>query len=380
MALQGVGYRQVNDVLQEVSYRLVEPVVATTILGFALEGYGDGGYGDGGYGDQPDGTNSYVTTVSSTKGIYPGALLVVGRETVNVEVVTVISVGEDNTFTAVYQHVHGIGEIVEGATFPTQQPTDPLFTQAEMMGYLSRAQNEFLSQVPCFYMVTQQRAQYGQIFQDLPGNAIHLDRVAVSTFFVQLVSLTRSGNVVTAVTTDPHSLSVGSTPYVSSTVTYTGTFMVATIVNSTTFTYADEGDDGTVAGGYIAYWFRLYEMTQEEITMQYRNWRNDYVASPGAFFEDRTGLYRWGLNGRPAGNFPLELLISVRDDDQLGMLDGFLVPDICFHYVIYKMLEYVYLKDGVRQNPAMAEYCKSRFDRGVQTTLRYTDGMQLGVK
>ena len=81
-----------------------------------------------------------TATVGSTYAMYPGALLVVEIPgAALIEVVAVIAVVNATQFTANFVNSHASGVAVWGATFPTQQATDPIFTQAEMLGYLSRA-------------------------------------------------------------------------------------------------------------------------------------------------------------------------------------------------------------------------------------------------
>lgn len=356
MATVGVGFRTVQDVLVEVSLRMVEDYVDTDLT-VAIVAPG-------------------VQTVSidSTSFIYTGALLVVDSGA-NAEVIVVTAVGS-GTITANFAKAHANHAIVWGATFPAQQPTDPLFTQEEMLGYLSRAQNEFLSAVPAFYKLYEQTINAGNIFQALPDDATQLDRVALSTVFIPITSLTRSGGEITAVAPG-HGLKAGSTPVVQGAVdpSFDGVFQIDTVIDANTFTYPQDAADGATTGGQFVYWLRLYEITMTELTMQNRNWRNDFSNAPSAFFEDRSGLYQWGVNANPSSNFPVQLLVAARDSDTLGLLDGFLVPDICLHYVIYKMFEYIFTKEGVRIQPMVANYCKNRFDRGVEAANRFIDNM-----
>lgn len=346
-------------------------------------GYGDGGYGDGGYGDPPEGTGYKLVGFDSTEFLYVGATIVFGFGADSAEVTTVTELNEDNTIVVALANDHAVGETVAGATFPTQQTTDPIFVQEEMIGYLSRAQNEFLAEVPYSYRLATQGAIYGSIFQTLPGDAIEVDRVAVSLLSVNIASMSRSENVVTVTTVNPHGLRSGSTPKIRNAqdATFNCVAIVTDVPSDTTFTFSQEGADAAPvdAGASLVYWQRLYEATQAEMTMQNRNWRNDYNQFPTAFFEDRASVYGWGLNGKPTSNFSLELLIATRDADALGWLDGFLVPDMCMHYVIYKALEYLFTKDGVRQSPSMSGYCKKRYERGVQVTNRFIDGMELNL-
>lgn len=382
MATTGVGYRTANDVLIEISLRLCENYVSTTLAANVSAGL------------------QTVPLASFDNAVYAGAMLVVGTGA-DLEIITVVTANpETNEIQANFGFGHASGETVTAATFPSQQPTDPYFTQAEILDYLARAQNEFLSKVPAFYTIYEQNALYGNIFQSLPDTATQIDRVAISTVYIPTVSLTRTGGVVTAVTNDPSVLVVDSTFFVyvapsssgegygeggfgeggygGSTfadTSFTGVFQVANVINSTTFTYNQIGPDSTTDTALIYYWVRLYEITMAELTMQNRNWRNDYANNPTAFFEDRSGLYQFGLNAPPSSNFPIEILTATRDSDTLLLTDGFLVPDVCLHYVIYKTMEYMFTKEGVRIQPMLANYCKGRFDRGVDTTNRYIDNM-----
>lgn len=171
------GYKIVNDILTEISYHLVEPVVNTTITSIVAEGYGDGGYGDGGYGDAPDGAGSYVVYVGSLASMYTGALLVVNPHGANQEVVTIIEVG-DNYFTAIFANAHVAGEPIAGATFPVGESPDPFYTQSEMLNYVSNAQNDYLVRVPLIYNVVDQAFASGQRTQAMPADTIQVERIA----------------------------------------------------------------------------------------------------------------------------------------------------------------------------------------------------------
>jgi len=79
---------------------------------------------------------------------------------------------------------------------------------------------------------------------------------------VTIVSLTRSGGVVTVVTATPHGLAPADIATITGAVdsSFDGTFTVSTVVNSTTFTYAQAGIDasttgGTLASGRVFYYF-----------------------------------------------------------------------------------------------------------------------------
>lgn len=137
MSIQGAGYLLAVDVLSDISYQLFEPIASTTLLSYTSIGGGD-----------------FQINVVSTASIYVGALVVVGYGLAVPEVVTVLEVGS-GFFVAALQNIHTSGEKIYGPTFPVQQPTDPLWTQAEMLAYLSSACNDFLGEVPLVYAVNE---------------------------------------------------------------------------------------------------------------------------------------------------------------------------------------------------------------------------------
>lgn len=378
MSIPGVGYRYAADVLMEVSYHLLEQAVLTTATAFAQGGYGDGGYGEGGYGD-PIGS---LLTVGSQTAMYVGAMIVVGWGLSTQEVVTITEVNSDGTIlTTSLVNSHNPGETILGPTFPTQQPTDPHYTQSEVLGYLARASNEFLADCPVFYQIFQQNLVYGNILQNTPNNCIEINRIAASQYYCVISSITIADDEATVVTASPHGLQVGSTIYIQNPAAgFGGVFQIDSIPSPTSFTYPQVADDGTATGGAVLYFARMYEATQTEFTMTNRTWRNDYVNVPTAWAEDRAGLYKWMTNGKPSSNFPVELLMSVRDSDTYTLLDQFLIPDTLVYLLKYKTLQFCLEKDGVQQDPQRAAYCKSRFDKGVMAVNRYLRGFSLGLK
>lgn len=133
--LAGVGYLLVNDVLTDVAYALIEPSVNTVVP--------TGGIAVGTH-----------VVVSYDLAMYPGAQIIVGVGTSNVEVVEIVSTVPGTSFTAVFVNVHASGESITGATFPVRQPTDPFFTQEEMLAYLATAVNDFLDECPLVIAVS----------------------------------------------------------------------------------------------------------------------------------------------------------------------------------------------------------------------------------
>jgi len=362
LATVGQGYRTAWSVLCEVSLHLLEPIVNTTLTANTSTGV-------------------QTVPVGSTVAMYVGAQLVVDNYNANQEIVTISAIGT-GTFTANFAKTHNSGALIITPTFPTQQPTDPFFTQSEMLSYLARSQNEFLAKVPCIFQFFQQNITAGQIYQTTPSHTIEINRIAISNPDVSITSLTRTGNLVTAITGSPHNLGQGSEfSIVSPTnnpltdLSFLGAFSVKTITNSTTFTYPQYTTNSSSTGGVVGLWTRMYEVSQEELTMADRNWMVENQAVPTKFFEDRTGVYKWGVGSNPVSNFPVELLCAVRDSDTLLLTDGFLLPDMVIHGVKYKSLSYAFSKDGVQKDPSRAAYCDMRFDRIVMATQRWLDGL-----
>ena len=359
----GVGYRTVVSLAMEMSLQLVQPIVYTPLLNSFSSGL-------------------QTAEIASTDSLYPGALLVVDSGA-NAEVVTVISVTTAGSppgpaFTATFAESHVAGVLVQGGTFPVQAITDPLFTTAEILGYIARAQNEFLAEVPCIFALSHQTVNVGQMLQSAPATTIEMERVAAVNTILTLTSMTRAIGVVTAVSSTPHGYSTGSAfSIISATdTTFIGAFQVATVIDQYTFTYQQSTADATTSGT-AGLWSRLYEVSQQELTNQQPSWRTQSITALKSWYEDRQGLYGWGCNGVPASNFPVELLCSIRDTDTLGLLDGFLLPDVVLHGVRYLALSYAWSKDGEMQDQSRAKFCKMRADRVILATQRFLSGMGL---
>lgn len=372
MANPGLGYKTACDVLMEVSFHLLQPTVFTTITSLT-----------------DDGGGVYTIGVNSTNAMYPGALVVVGWKNVDAEIVSVTSVTDDTHFVATLVNTHSTGETILGPTFPIQQPTDPIFTQSEMLAYLARAQNEFLTAVPCYYQRFFQTVNQGIVLQDTPPTSILVDRVAASLLNFPIASLSRAGNVATLTTNQDTGLSQYSTFSIVNTdnnltdTTFEGVFAVTEATNSGGnyfLTYRQAGADASATGGRLQSMYRLYELTQEELVQRQRNWRTDYQNWLKTWFEDRSGLYRWGVGGLPSTNFPVELLCAVRDTDTLALTDGFLLPDMLIHGLKYLVLHYAWSKDGVNQQPTMAQFALQRYSQVVLAAQRYVQAMKIGTK
>ena len=339
MAIPGTGYRNVLSVMLEISFHLLEPIISTTLTS-AVSASG-----------------SATVTVGSlgipSNALYIGAQVVVDTG-VNQETVTVTYVNESaSAFTASFIFTHAIGAPVMGATFPVQASSgDYFFSQSEIQSYLARAQNQFLADVPSIFALNTQFVQIGNIYQQLVCDAITMERVASSSQYVTLSSINRLafsgygvggygvvGNVQ-AVSQSPHGLILNQKFSIFNTLdpSFVGAFTVTSVVDAYTFNYIQNAPAGNTTGGAAILWTRLYETSQEELSIQDPFWRNQNITRLSNWFEDRTGNYQWGVNGRPASQFPVEVLVTARDTDTLAMTDGFLVPDIMLHFVTLKAL------------------------------------------
>lgn len=353
----------------DMSFVLVEPICYTTLL------------------TPVSAPGATLVTVGSLgipiNALYDGAQLVVDGSTINQEIVTVTLVSPPtNQFTATFANTHAIGASVIGATFPTQVSSgDYFFSQAEIASYIARAQNNFLADVPCIFSFNTQSVAVGQIYQQLACDAIEIVRAASSAQNIALSSLVRAGNVVTATSVSPHGLvpnqkiSVYNVPDPS----FAGGFIVATTPTANIFTYPQVQPNATISSGTAGLWLRLYLTSQEELYIQNPFWRNQNITQLSSIFEDRTGNYQFGVNGKPSTTLPIEMLVSSRDTDTLALTDGFLVPDPLLHIVRLKALEFAFSKDGEMRSPQMEKYCNMRYQRGVMMTKRWMDGLGMGM-
>lgn len=362
MAQPGIGFVKVYRLLMEISLHLISQVSYTTLSAAVTPGL-------------------QTVNLASTVNLLAGNQVVVDAGLPTEEAVY-LSMVTSTQIQALFAQSHAAGAVLLGACFPEQANTDSFYTQSEIMSYISRAQNEFLARVPCYFALIYSQINFGQILQSLPCTPIELIRVAFSPANVAIVSLTRSANVVTAITQSPHNLGVGGkfsiidSPLGVSSTLFNGAFQVATVISTTSFAYPQNAaNDSVGSGGTVSLWTRLKETTQEMLTLTNPNWQGQYQSLPSFFYEDHTGLYTYGIDTRPTSNFPTEILCSIRDTDSLGLTDGLLVPDIMAHLIKYRALQYAWEKDGEQQSSQNAAYCKMRWERGIIASLRWLDAM-----
>lgn len=153
-----MGVTTVEDILEMVAFHLLEPVLSTALL-------------------SPLAVGTQTASVGSVAGLYAGALVLVGT-VLDAEQVTVASVGA-GTFVATFANAHPVGDPVRAAPFPSGQPSMPLWTQAEILGYVSDAQNELLLDARPTYNYATQPCLIGVRYYPLPADCIRAERIAV---------------------------------------------------------------------------------------------------------------------------------------------------------------------------------------------------------
>ena len=165
----GCGFLRVIDRLQDASYCLFQPVVreqfpATIAAGSQTIPIADPAV--------------WVPTVC----LYVGAQLVCGVTGANLEVITVTAVNVGVSFTATFANAHQQGEGILGATFPVRYPTDPLFTQAEMIAYISSATADFYTDVPLAYGIAALTVNPSEQNTPLPADSLFPVRIAYESY------------------------------------------------------------------------------------------------------------------------------------------------------------------------------------------------------
>lgn len=176
-----------------------------------------------------------------------------------------------------------------------------------------------------------------------------LDKLLVNGWSAAPSSITRSGSVATVTTTLPHGFSVGENATISgcTQTEYNGTFVVASVPSTTTFTYAVTGTPSSPATGspllahdsigwtkpysgtnLAAYWMkagttRHYLYVDDTGTTSARGWGYEKMS------DISTGTGRFPLDDQVSGGMFLSKSSSSTGRDWIFVSDGKL-----FHFVI----------------------------------------------
>jgi len=292
---------QFNDILQDVSYVLVETVVNTT-LGTSIP------------------AGSQTVTPGSMDGIYQGAILQVGGASPEQVTVTAVTA---TTFTAVFANSHLNTDPLTGATFPSGQPNAPLFTQTEMIEYLSEVQNDFLLKVRPLYAISLVSVTPGIRFYSQPATAIRVERIAVP------IEIEGYGE-------GPY----GEMPY----------------------------------GGGFEILQELYETSQSNLDLIDPLWPEDQ-GTPRDWFRDQIATGMFGFHPLPSTNLAAEVWYSYRGQTSSNTMDTLLlVPDVFGHFLKYGVLNRAFSKDGEFRDPKRADYCMKRYQLGIFLALKFMSG------
>lgn len=168
--VQGVGFLLVADVLTDVSFQLLEPIVALKLPASIMPGW--------------------QTINAWSKAVYVGAQLLVGAYgDPELEVVTVAAVTPGVSFQAKFVSAHNAGTAIGGPTFPVESAAgDPFFYQEEMLTYLSNALNDFLVECPLAYSVAELNVPASQQYTALPDDCQQPARVSTRGFSLRETS------------------------------------------------------------------------------------------------------------------------------------------------------------------------------------------------
>lgn len=174
MIYEGLFTTQAEDLMEDISLALVEPIVNTT-LGTTIAHQ----------------AQTATVTPGSMAGIYLGAILLIDFGSIFQEQIAVTAV-TPITFTANFTNPHSSTALVVGATFPSGQTDHPLFTQNEIMGYITDTQNDFLLKTRSIYGVSAVPVSPGNRFYTQPIIAIRVERIADLTTGMDLLETTQS--------------------------------------------------------------------------------------------------------------------------------------------------------------------------------------------
>lgn len=348
-----------NDVLNAVCYRaLIEPVVNTT-LGTAVVSPGDA-----------------IITPPTIANIYDGSLLIVGSGGTQ-EVVTAFNV-TGTTFEAGFIFEHATTDPLYAATFPTGQPADVLFTQAEMLSYLSDALLDFtLKTWPVYNIVTSQ-FNTGVRAYSAPADAIRIERIShqnsprINTTLGTSVTASPVAQTVT-----PGSMA-GIVKGTSLLVGVAGSREIIVAGNTTAttfqaiFTQAHSSSDPLVDSATQIY--RLWDVSVSDLDFNDPNWQSA-SGRPRMYYEDELNVGQFAIYPNPAAIFPSNIWYSQRPPVALTLTSTLLIPDPLVYIPYYGMLARIFRKDGEMRDPQREQYCQRRYDVGVEIVTRFLEGM-----
>jgi len=293
-----MGVLRAIEILLDVSLALVEDVVNTTL-------------NPGGSSISP---GIVTVTPGSMRGIYPNAILVAdyaNPSPLTEEAVTVTSTTA-TTFTATFANSHSNTASLVAATFPSGQAIgDPLFTQSEMLSYLSESQSDFGLKVQPVYNTATQGLTAGKLIYPAPADSIRVERISV--------------------------INQGATPPTA---------------------------------------VELWDETATGLDWMVPNWPATVGTNiPKYWYQDKTGVQNFGVGPPPGVGQTATIYYSQLGNTSLGMLSGFLLPDVMACFLKYRVLALAWSKDGETRDDTRARYCQNFYDLVVIISQKFMSGI-----
>jgi len=93
-------------------------------------------------------------------------------------------------------------------------------------------------------------------------------------------------------------------------------------------------------------------------------WNVQSADTPRAYFRNDNPLQTLGVFPRCNNEVPLEVVYAARGPQLFGLADGFGLPDPFLPIVKWRVLEFMYSKDGEIRQPGLAKFYASRYAFG----------------
>lgn len=348
----------INDILTFVCNRvLIEPVVNTT-LGTTVAAPG-----------------TFTITPPSMAAIYDGAMLLVGQGA-DFEVVTASDVNQIS-FQATFVNAHPSTDPLYGATFPTGQPSDILFTQAEMIDYLIDALYDFELKVRPVYNILPAQFIAGQRTYQTPADALRIERISRVDYNTLGTAVPAPGQY-TIMPPTMSGIYNGLNMLVGVKGTNLETITVSNVTATTfqaTFQYTHTANDPLYPAGI----YRLWDVSITNLDQNNPNWQAE-TGKPRMFYEDQLNVGYFGVYPLSVATFINYIWYSQRTvldtasysvllDSPLGIAD----PLAYIPY--YGMLARVFRKDGEMRDPQREQFCQQKYDMGVEIVRRLLEAI-----
>lgn len=112
--------------------------------------------------------------------------------------------------------------------------------------------------------------------------------------------------------------------------------------------------------------YPLRETSQAYLDATDYQWQTETGQTPRSFYRDKVPLQCVGVWPRLTNTGIYEVTATVRQPYSMGMLDGFLFPDVFLPIVKFRMYSFAYSKDGESRNPGLAKLFDTKYQLGLQ--------------